>query len=103
MGTDRDVLKELRTVSDINAAHLVQHYLYFPQEHDAKNIARLLKERGFEVEERLGADGINWLVLAKSKIVPTEEKIAELRSSLEGLATEYRGEYDGWEAQVQPQ
>src|SRR6185312_1813071 len=98
MGTDRDVIEELRSVSDINAVRLVQHYLYFPQENAAKKVAELLKERGFQVVERLGADGINWLVLAKSEIVPTEEKIAELRSSLEGLAAEYRGEYDGWEA-----
>lgn len=100
MANDRDAINELRSFSDANAIHFVQHYLYFPQEQVSKSVAALLVKRGFDVENRLGADGFNWLVLAKHQIVPTEELLGKLRIALEVIALENDGEYDGWEAVV---
>lgn len=100
MALDRDALEELRSVSNMDAIHVVQHYLYFPLEEAAKNVAEMLRQRGFVVEERLGADGINRLVLAKNQMVPTEAEIGNMRALLEQIAAEKGGEYDGWDVEV---
>ncbi|MFC1597736.1 ribonuclease E inhibitor RraB [Planctomycetota bacterium] len=102
MVDDRDAFEELKAVSNIGARHLVRHYLYFPSERTAKSVANQLRDKGLEVEGRLGADGTNWLVLAKVEMVPTQEAILNMRASLEAIAGENAGEYDGWEAEVQP-
>ena len=101
MPFDHDAIDELRSVSNMDAVHVVQHYLYFPLEQAAQTVANLLRQRGFAVEERLGADGINWLVLARNQMVPTEAEIGQKRQLLEEIAEENGGEYDGWEAEVQ--
>lgn len=100
MTTDRDALEELRAVSDMDAVHVLQHYLYFPLEQSAKQVGSILRERGFLVDERRGADGVNWLVLAENRMVPTEAGIVEMRALLEEIAETNGGEYDGWEAAV---
>lgn len=100
MATDRDAIEELRTISNVDAYHVVQHYLYFSREHDSKSIALILGKFGFEVQNRLGADGVHWLVLAKHQIIPSEETVERLRALFEAVAAEYEGEYDGWEAVV---
>jgi len=101
MADDRDAIEELRGVSDVDAVHWVHHYLYFPSEEAGNDVADILRERGFVVEHRLGADGVNRLVLAKSQMMPTEQNIAEARAMLEQIAEKNGGEYDGWEAEVQ--
>jgi Regulator of ribonuclease activity B len=100
MTGDSDALGELGDASDVDAVHLVQHYIYFPSESDGKAVAQQLRRAGFDVVDRLGADGANWLVLAKQPMIPTEEAIGELRTFLEAVAAEHGGEYDGWEAEV---
>jgi hypothetical protein len=100
MSTDKDALEELRSVSKMDEAHMFQHYLYFPVERTSREVAAILNKRGFIVEVRLGADGTNWLVLAKNEMLPTDVKVAEARAILEQIATEKDGEYDGWEAEV---
>jgi len=79
----------------------IQYYLYFPNEQVAKEVAGILYQYGFVVEDRLGADGVNWLLLAKTRAVPTESAIAEMSAFLERIAERNGGEYDGWEAEVQ--
>jgi len=58
-----------------------------------------LKERGFEVESRPAVDEKNWLVLASHKAKPAE-KLQRIRDTLEQLATQHMGNYDG--TQVAP-
>ena len=100
MVTDHDAIKELQSVSDITEPHIVQHYMYFPEEADSNKVATQLESLGFEVENRISADGVNWLVLAKCQIVPNEPNIARLREQMESFVTKYFGEYDGWEAEL---
>lgn len=102
MAHDRDALEELGSVSRMDGMHLFQHYLYFPLEQTAREVANTLGKGGFVVEDRLGADGTNWLVLAKNQMMPTEVKVAEMRAFLEQIAKENGGEYDGWDAEVKP-
>lgn len=97
---DRAALKYLRSVSSPDAVHFVLHYLYSPKKRAAAAAAAELRSLQFETEERIGADDINWLVLACHRIVPTEEAIAAARRTMEAVAERHGGEYDGWEAEV---
>jgi hypothetical protein len=75
----------------------VRHYLYFPRAKEGKAVAALLRQRGFSVEYRKGADGVNWLVLAEHSISPGDEAGLAVREELERLAQQHSGEYDGSE------
>ena len=100
MSDDQAALEQLSNVSDRGQTHTILHYLYFPKRKAAKKVAQQLRMEGFAIEERLGADGINWLVLARHDIVPSDEAMATARETMEQLADSLGGEYDGWEAAV---
>jgi regulator of ribonuclease activity B len=75
----------------------VRHYLYFPRAKEGKAVAAQLRQRGFTVEYRKGADGVNWLVLAEHSLSPGDEAGLAVREELERLAQQHSGEYDGSE------
>jgi hypothetical protein len=100
MPDDRAAVEELRRLSAFTRPRMVLHYLYFPRQEAAAATTAELRGDGFATEERRGADGINWLVLARHQIVPSEEAIARVRDVMEALARRFGGEYDGWEAEV---
>ena len=102
MSEDARGVVVLASVSDVSRPHSVLHFLYVPDSDAASAVASELRQSGFRTEERLGADGVKWLVLACHEIVPTEEQLAALRQSMEKLVAPYGGEYDGWEAEVPP-
>ena len=101
MTDDADALRELTAASKPGAKHTLVHYLYLPDRRLAAGVIEQLRRHGFQTEDRLGADRVNWLVLARQDVVPTEESVAETRQLMERLAAEVDGEYDGWEAEVQ--
>jgi len=98
---DRTAIEQLLEVSKPGTLHVVLHYLYFPEKRAAEEAAVELRSLGFSAEDRLGADGVNWLVLARQELVPSEEAIATARQQMEEIARRGDGEYDGWEAEVQ--
>jgi hypothetical protein len=61
MSGDKKAVAELATASDPAAPHLIFHYVYFPNREAAASVASELRSSGFDTEERLGADGVNWL------------------------------------------
>lgn len=76
----------------------MSHYLYFPLPKDGKAVAAELRRRGFEVDSRKGADGVNWLVLVHHALSSSEDPTGlTVRDELEHLAQQYSGEYDGSE------
>lgn len=79
----------------------IHHYLYFPERQVGERVANVLRSQGYVVEDRPGADEVQWLVLAKCNAAPTNATINEQRKFLEQIAKENNGEYDGWEADVQ--
>jgi len=97
---DLKAVEELLQASKPGALHAVLHYLYLPSEQAAAEVAARLRSHGFTTEERRGADGVNWLVLAKHKIIPSGPTILTTRKLMEGLTAPFAGEYDGWEAEV---
>jgi len=78
----------------------VRHYLYFPKKFIAERAAGRLRDAGFEVEVRKGADGVNWLALATGSPLKDEGDMQRMRDQMEALAADLGGEYDGWEAAV---
>jgi hypothetical protein len=98
---DRTAIEQLLRASKPGARHVVLHYLYFPAKTAALEVAGELRALGFKTEERLGADGTNWLVLARHEVVPSVEAITSTRRAMEDLTGSRGGEYDGWEAEVQ--
>lgn len=74
---------------------VLDHYLYFPEKTQAEEAAQRLRTKGWQVQVRVGADGENWLALAKQP-APIDEESGDVRDELESLAKELHGEYDGW-------
>jgi Regulator of ribonuclease activity B len=80
----------------------MSHYLYFKTLTDAESVREELRERGYRVEVRKGADGDNWLALAKGERPKTREEMDKLRNEMESLAAQHSGDYDGWEIAAEP-
>jgi hypothetical protein len=70
-------------------------YFYFPDEPAAQKAAARIREQGFDVEVRPGADDVNWLTLARKEL--SDEQLEEIDELFEELASETRGEYDGYD------
>jgi hypothetical protein len=100
MSGDSEAFAELAALSDAEAPHTILHYVYVPDAEVAASIAGELHLRGFRTEVRLGADGSNWLVLARHEGVPSEALMSSTRRFMEALVGDVGGEYDGWEAEV---
>lgn len=77
-----------------------RHYIYVPDRTKAEALATKLRQDGFEVEVRMGADDVNWLVLVHSTLMPGESEIDRVCDQLASFANGIGGEYDGWEADV---
>jgi hypothetical protein len=82
-----------------DAPRRVTHYLYFPTTETGERVAAMLRARGFEVESRHGADEKNWLVLVSHMTRPGEE-LQGARDTLEQLAEQHMGSYDGSQVAV---
>lgn len=104
MSTDADVIAQLAAAgADLNAPRTVLHYIYVPNKGSADSVGNELRQRGFCIEQRLGADGENWLVLATHEVVVSEALMKSTRLAMEALIAKFgSGEYDGWEAEVRP-
>jgi hypothetical protein len=101
---DADAIAQLAAVgADLSAPRSIRHYIYVPNRGSADSIANELRQCGFRIEQRLGADDLSWLVLATHEAVLSEAVLMSARRSMEALVAKFGGgEYDGWEADVRP-
>jgi len=76
------------------------HYLYFPGEQAADSAARRLSDEALDVEVRRAEGSDDWLVLVRIPWIRSTAELEETRQRLERVASEFGGEYDGWEAAV---
>ena len=88
--------------SEDSAPQHVQHYLYFPTAKDSKAVAAQLSSQGCTVDRRKSADGKNWLVRVGHVVRPETGELDAMRESLERLAQEHAGAYDGHQMEVAP-
>jgi hypothetical protein len=86
--------------SDIEKVHAFDFYLYFPAEAGARAAGERLKKESFAVEVRRAANADEWLCLARKQLTPKTAPFAEYSRIFEMLATEFNGDFDGWEAEV---
>lgn len=100
MSDDSDALQVVARAIPPGKECTIVHYVYLPRGEDVAPVSEALRKRGFRVESRMSADGVNWLVLARHRIVPSVEVILETRSCMNEIAGSYGGEYDGWEADL---
>lgn len=102
MNDDAEAIRELAALSGGDAPLVILHYLYVPTSEAAALVGKEIRARGFVAEERLGGDGVNWLVLVRQEAVPTGQLMASMRRTMEALVAPVGGEYDGWEVDVKP-
>jgi hypothetical protein len=80
----------------------VSHFLYFPVEAVARQVQQRLRQRGgFTIDVRPAAQGAHWLVLVSDRST-SNESVDQTRLELESLAAQFKGEYDGWEIELEP-
>jgi regulator of RNase E activity RraB len=98
---DGSVLVQLRRVgSDLSKPHNLEFFLYFPTQSVAEEAALQIRNAGFEVEVKKGAQGDQWLCFATKTMVPDLPDLQKIRHNFVPLAASIDGEYDGWGTQV---
>jgi len=70
-------------------------YLYFADEATAEAAGSRLRQRGYEVAVRLGANDENWLALASRTV--GDDDLDEAEEELVELAESLGGELDGFD------
>ncbi|MGZ4393238.1 MAG: ribonuclease E inhibitor RraB [Gaiellaceae bacterium] len=97
---DRIAIEALVARAGARCPRWFRHFIYVPDRAKAEALAAKLRLDGLEVESRVGADNVNWLVLVRHRLVPDEEAVERLREQLTDLAEVIGGEYDEWEGEV---
>jgi hypothetical protein len=90
--------------SDLSAATHFIHYLAFSDEQQARAAGKTLAEQlGYRVRGfGPGPDSPRLSVHAETDRVPTIENVRRMRQVMLTAAERFGGEYEGWEAAVQP-
>jgi hypothetical protein len=93
---DRVLAHLVRLGCDLAQPREVSHYLYLPARGGAAAIAAALEGDAGQARLEECEDG-SWLVVA-ARVRPLDaEVVRETRRTLEALASEHGGVYDGWE------
>ncbi len=108
---DRRVIEALEGHgSDLTKAAHTIHFLYFRKASAARAAAEELATEGY-APVRVGHAGPAWKRLfglgsfhciAENRATKTEEAVFATSDWMEALAVRHGGEYDGWEASVEP-
>lgn len=107
MDEDRDVIARLKEHgADLSRPREVLHYLHLPTREAADWAVSKLPLLGYR-PRALTPDPASqwenpWTVIAITEMVVTAQSMEEARDTLERLVGEVDGEYDGWEAAVEP-
>ena len=99
-GEDSTALAALISQGNARASRRIKYFIYVPDQLSAEGCATVLRQNGFSVESRLGADGVDWLVLAYHAIGSDPDKLEQVSELAAVLAQKFGGEFDGWEADV---
>lgn len=94
---DGKVINQLKNAgSDLSKEHPVEFFVYVPSRESAEQIAEKISGDGFLSVVEKTENSNTWLVYSKKSLVPTEEKMLQIRQRMTDLASSAGGEYDGW-------
>lgn len=106
---DEQLLQTLEQMGvDFHKTRELNYYFEFASEPDANAAQRRLKEKGFDSEclkldvpwwKKLFA-APKWAVCATENAAIDRQRIKGLTTQFEGIASQSKGRYDGWEANV---
>ena len=99
------ILEQLqRFGSDVNCKHDMTFWLYFPNKNSAEQAAHRAKKTGLKpkVSPPLkNSPCSEWLCLLYCPHIQDETILDGISEFCTQLATEFNGEYDGWEAKLE--
>lgn len=99
---DLTVLAQLIDLNDdLSQPRPVEHRLYFPERADAKACSLHASSLGY-VPDPIIAEAREFCLILRHNSSVTEAAICPHTISLEALASEMGGDYDGWETEVRP-
>ena len=101
---DALILAQLRSAgADLTRPRHVVHYMYVPDEYRARAAASAISAAGYETRVGEPLPGYEtWSVIAETTAIVDATTVVPTRATLEGIAAEHDGEYDGWEAAATP-
>ena len=100
---DRLALRQLEgRGADLSRPRHVVHFLYFADETDARAAADTIGEAWAASVEPPTEAIAHWCVKADGTRTLGPDTVAAFRAWFESVASEHRGEYDGWEAAYRP-
>jgi Regulator of ribonuclease activity B len=101
--TDEKIFQRLLDAGlDLGQEAVIEAFLYFAGESQARRIAEQLDAAGYATYVDPNPPG-RWLLEAVSRAVPTPEHIAAMGAELRNLARANSGIYDGWWAAEPPE
>lgn len=83
--------------SDLDTKHEITFWLYFPSEEGAQLAGQKAEKAGLSVDITSSENG-RWLCLIACRHVPDETLIDGLMKFSMDLASEFGGQFDGWES-----
>jgi hypothetical protein len=100
-GDDLVIEKLRESGTDLRKPLAVDVYLYFPSEAAANSVADSMRGSGYSAEVRAPRKDVpDWACVAKKPMLVTSAGMHDVRAKLTALASQFGGEYDGWEAPV---
>lgn len=101
---DRLALRQLEgRGADLTQPRHVIHVLYFRDETDARRAADEIERGGYATTVEPPRETVSeWSVRAEANRVVGATTVEAFRAWFEQIASEFHGEYDGWEAAAKP-
>lgn len=105
LSTGKIIIDQLRRFgSDLSCKHEISFWLYFPSNKLANRAAQYAKESGLEpyiYGPPANSQLTKWLCLIYCKHIPDESLLDEVTKFCINLASEFNGEFDGWESRLE--
>ncbi len=98
---DQETFRALeRSGADLGRPHLIEFFLYFGQEDQARSAAATLEAEGYRTTVTREPDDEQWLCLATREVVPELARLTAMGERLAAVAEANGGGYDGWGTEV---
>ncbi len=100
---ERTLLVLAEAGADLSKEAEIEFLLYFPTKAHAESAAVVARRESFAalVSSPTEPDAL-WSCILRRRMVPSIPAIEAMRTRLEDLAASLDGEFDGWEAAVEP-